>query len=749
MIINKVNLTPIHNFYKSETTAEPANIPQYRQIKELSGITYRDFNINFGARLFRSPENFYEQPFNQKNMPDSMREYLYTDYNERKNIPPALMMKLVFEDINSINSLDFIKRHYKNEPLFENLSDKPKRQARKGIVSEIEALKSEMDEIPLFKDGNSNFGVYVLRKIYFEGKTLNEINKDFKKDLSEAYEGLITSQIDYDDINAYGIKFPKTPFWKSFIVTREDFPYVYRPRKAGEQNALSKERTLSDIMSGNYTTTPRTKKQRYKVKDNDEAKRIGDALINGHGNVQSTEKALRSKGIRDTERLSFVSKYLSQIMSIALEKTHASDEMRSFFENYDNMNKKQKEKLEAYWKNNSQMRELQSLAISDTIKLFFEVYEDGTNMDEFQELLDYANSIKPNREAYLKELEKKQLMYEDIFKDYNPEKHNNTASIPIDTAAHNTAKTTDELLVEEAMKNGAEIFSFIAADGKEYKFVYSPDEMWRKKYKDEYYLMPTAFVNKCINFVQNSKLANEDYYRIMALSHTVPSNELERIMPSEEYNKISEQISKEFSKKNIRASIAAQQAAAEALISRLGEEYIELMGITAYDMCNQAKEKFKINEWTPEERTLVDARYHDYMQPLSDKHVINELSKATVENLAKLGTNAQKVFVCDDMDNLLGANLRENPELKSQLAKALKQFKVFTDYGSSSRFVLRDDVSDAMKMYKARLIIEQFMENHADDYIPYLLVNYDNIGKYITEPDVKMALYNKYYQIKK
>ena len=91
MIINKVNLTPIHNFYKSETTAEPANIPQYRQIKELSGITYRDFNINFGARLFRSPENFYEQPFNQKNMPDSMREYLYTDYNERKNIPPALL----------------------------------------------------------------------------------------------------------------------------------------------------------------------------------------------------------------------------------------------------------------------------------------------------------------------------------------------------------------------------------------------------------------------------------------------------------------------------------------------------------------------------------------------------------------------------------------------------------------------------------------------------------------------------------
>ena len=31
-------------------------------------IAYQDYNINFTARLFRTPANFYEQPFNQSGM---------------------------------------------------------------------------------------------------------------------------------------------------------------------------------------------------------------------------------------------------------------------------------------------------------------------------------------------------------------------------------------------------------------------------------------------------------------------------------------------------------------------------------------------------------------------------------------------------------------------------------------------------------------------------------------------------------
>ena len=164
-------------------------------------------------------------------MPDTMREYLNADYSDRQNMPPAQMLRLVFDDLNEIKSLDFVPRIFPNEPLFKDLTDTPKRNARTGLVSEFESLKSEMDEIPLFKDGTSNLGMYILKKIYLEGKTVSEINKDFKNDISDDYKDLITSEIDHNTTSAYGIKFPRRAFWKSFIATREDFPYVYKPRK--------------------------------------------------------------------------------------------------------------------------------------------------------------------------------------------------------------------------------------------------------------------------------------------------------------------------------------------------------------------------------------------------------------------------------------------------------------------------------------------------------------------------------------
>ena len=34
---------------------------------------YKDYNINFGARLNRTPENFYAQQFNIDNMPDTVK----------------------------------------------------------------------------------------------------------------------------------------------------------------------------------------------------------------------------------------------------------------------------------------------------------------------------------------------------------------------------------------------------------------------------------------------------------------------------------------------------------------------------------------------------------------------------------------------------------------------------------------------------------------------------------------------------
>ncbi len=712
------------------------------------GFAYRDFNVNFGERLFRSPENFYEQPFNQKGMPKTMKDYLYRDYEDRQKMPPNQMLKLVFDDLNYIDNLDYVKRHFE-EPLFEDLTNTPNRNARKGLVSEVEAMKSEMSVAPLFKDGNSNLGVYLLRKIYLEGKTLKEIQKDFKKDLSPIYDGLITSNVEYDTLSAYGIKFPNNAFWKSFTATREDFPYVYKPRKIEGSNlgCEKRERTLSDIMSGNIENTRPARPPKFRIKNESEGKRYGDAILKGHGSHSETEKALRSKGITDKEELSFVSKYLGQIMSVALEKTHASDEMRNFFQNYDNLNKKQREKLSAYWASNQQMRELQSLAITDTIKLFFEAYGADGNNEEFKELLNYADSIKPEREARLAEHERIQKEYYDTLAEelisespVQPVGPTKDEITPVLSAAER-----DAILEQEAIKNGAEIFSFISPAGEHFRYVGNREELFADKIRREYKLMPAAIVSKYHNFIRKSPLISDDYVKTVALVDFVPEFVLEQLMPIDKVLRISSDINKSFDKKYPQNMIAAEQAILARILARLdGEIDQKLVKLMAVDFCNIARNTLKIEDWTDEERKLMDKDYQDYLMPIKNGAEANNICQTIVDSLLSVnpdGNDWVPLNTSDDVHRLLVANLIENPNtLQTDFKKAMKKCGFIEAYGGNARFMLKEDIPDNIKHAKAKLIYEDMVSKYPRVAITFLSTNRENILKYIQEPQLKLTL---------
>ena len=57
---------------KNEDKSKSSDLHQYKTTNK--PFAYRDFNINFTARLFRTPENFYAQPFNQIGLPQTMKE---------------------------------------------------------------------------------------------------------------------------------------------------------------------------------------------------------------------------------------------------------------------------------------------------------------------------------------------------------------------------------------------------------------------------------------------------------------------------------------------------------------------------------------------------------------------------------------------------------------------------------------------------------------------------------------------------
>ena len=162
MKIQKINLyTAINtnNFAPQNNKKQQEERPQ---IKSFNPPAYKDFNISFGDRLFRTPSNFFE--FNQDRLPQSMKEYLNLDYDDRKNMPPAQMWKTVFVDVKNAKNFEEVKKQYPTEPLFENLKDY-NGKAQSSVISQVQALSDEFKTTPLFKDGTSNLGMYLLKKI--------------------------------------------------------------------------------------------------------------------------------------------------------------------------------------------------------------------------------------------------------------------------------------------------------------------------------------------------------------------------------------------------------------------------------------------------------------------------------------------------------------------------------------------------------------------------------------------------------
>lgn len=391
-------------------------------------ITRENYNppaykpISFSARLFRTPENFYEQPFNRDGMPETMKRYLMEDYSDRCHMPPSQMMALVYDDLNEITTLDQAKRIFPDEPLFQDLKE-PSAKARKNIIAGVQLLQDEANPEPLFKNGDNNLGVYILRKIYLEGKTLKEINKDFKNDARAVYSELLP-EIDYQTLKFYGIKYPKQSFWHSFYSNRENFPYVYTPRKDFVHNGK--------IHSVARDTIPHEVKEirRYNLSQKDLDK-MSDSLIKGEGNFVNTKRALKYNRI-DKENCNFLFKYMSPIMSVATDRINLSDKLEEFYrtkgygeitgQDLANLTRKQGAALKEFWNLNPALKEQFSNAIKDTIALFTEEFGADGNNDRFRALLSFAENIKPEREKLKAQNLEKQKYYDEIFTQVDAQK---------------------------------------------------------------------------------------------------------------------------------------------------------------------------------------------------------------------------------------------------------------------------------------------------------------------------------------
>ncbi len=689
-------ITPFrtYNLRQNKREYKPNNI----QNNAYNPIAYND--VAFTARLFRSPEDFYSCPWNKNGMPETMKQYLNADYEDRQHMPPQQMMALVFDDINETKNLEQVKRIFPDEPLFKNLTDVPNKKSRTGILAEIDLMKEENKS--LFKNGKDNLGHYILKKIYLEGKTLKEINEDFNKDKSVYYNGL--SPIEYDTLRAFGIKFPNASFWKSFTHNRANFNYTYTPRKPIARKPVNS--------SSHTAPTPRQRNRFGGVKDW-EVDKLAEALNRGNGNVDETRKQLRKSSVRDEASLNFVAKYMGEINSVVLEKLHVSPEMSEFFENSDNLSKTQKQKLEAYWQD-PERRELRSTIMKDTIKLFFEAYGvDGQN-DDFRELIEYAHSIKPARLAQLEEHNRIQAEYDEMFAELDAQEAENIEAVQ--------PKTFEEHLEDAKKGFNVEEYRF-NIDGNEIVILSNLREALQENIQAETSFMPRAVSNKFTKFVVTNDQLPDSYI----LSKLLQDNGLnlptdDRLMPEDDVHNLTLGLYQDFSDINPLDCRAAQQAVVDAfaLLSENPNPKLMTLGVFEYIPLMKSLPEHGQN-LVRRNSGLINARYSEYRKPLSDSEV-NKISKQIIAMLRNY--DASKTVIDNDsiytgfdaiFTSLSYCLKNQNPaDFKDSITRYVKQ------YGGSTRCLLSKNVSDEMKYAK----MEQFLVN-------YVLDNGRDFGRFV------------------
>ena len=731
------NISPISSQKVLLSSQDNKNLNSNKNIENKSNkqysynpLAYQDYGISFSARLFRTPANFFEQDFNRKGMPETMKNYLFDDYEDRQNMPPAQMMRLVFDDINETKSLEQVKRIYPNEPLFNNLRDIPGRNARTGVIAEIELMKQE--DKSLFKNGQDNLGLYLLKKIYLEGKTLKEINNDFQKDISVYYKGL--SPIKYETLSAFGIKFPNSAFWKSFTATREDFPYEYKPRKAlvlrnnSSHNAISKPKSTNVI----------EKKKFDNVKDW-EIDKLADAMIKGMGSGEETKKQIKKHNIQDRETLGFVAKYMSEINSVVLEKVHASDEMKDFYENYDNLSTSQKNIFKAYWNSDSKIKENRSIAMKDTIKLFMEAYGADGNNEEFKELINYANSIKPARLERQNEHNKIQAEYDKMFAELDAESNVEKKMI------NDVAKKIEDLANEDADKSYT-----IIPNKHEIKYNGDLSEDFKKELQFQMRLLPESFSNRYVKYFLSHPNVSDKYKLSILVENSIPNEYKDLLYTKEEFNKISLGVNRDFTLKYPLVIAACNQSLVELLSEFKPKEAPKMLSLETDQLINLL-EFAGVNDLTKEQRAKLNDNYQEYLRPISSKEDINKINNMLVDFVDSYNENLTN----DSADvaaliELLKANVISNPVLKKDFAKSLKYSKFLEKYGGSARILLKNNVSDDLKKAKMELMLGDLMSLNVIEMTDILSDNLYNLETILKPVNYELyqLLKQKYYQKK-
>lgn len=657
---------------------------------------YKDFNINFRGR---TPENFYAQEFNVKNIPETMKTYLNENYETRKHLPPEQVMNQSFKYLDVIDNFSDVKSTYPDETLFENLHE-ANLKGRTGVLSDIKIAK-EMSDTPLLKDGSDDFGMYLLKKIFLEGKTIKEINKDFyEKDLAPEYKGAVTQPITYGTASAYGIKYPKTDFWNSFIATRDEYKKFIVDLPKQDKNDLKKELAAKFGTSRNTTQNTSTHngteknekapRRKYSIKKY-QRDQIKKDIKDAKADVNKVEKSIRKHFAQDDPEASFIVKYLSPIMTIAADRVHLSEEEKDFAEMLKSKGKKVENLFAQFWKAKPELLDNYSTMITDTIDLFEETYEEGGTIpinNEYQvitdkvknqkpidfvsprflELLDHVQTIVPNRMAKYAKHDELQKEWEEHFKTKYGEIQQETTT-PQETSKTNMA---DQLEIE-AQKNNGKVYTLHGSNGEDIKIVANLDETFGDYIRSQNRGMPSSYVNTMINKALKNPLLTEDAKLSFSVLRLLDRLDDDRILGRTERDCIMNMIRSDMQEETFAASMAMGDVYAS--YSKEPERiYRNLQENNQTKDIQELSKMIMMYGGQADVNAEMNKLYSLYRKPLSDSEIL-KISNSIMDYIRNFDTTfakSEKSVLCMEQDFINSlANVKQMCKDKS-LQKDLK-----------------------------------------------------------------------------
>ncbi len=228
-----MKISPIHGYVnlvqpqKNNNTKENTDTFDNENKNFVLRAKFNDYMLSFGARVDKGLERFYD--VNKDRMPYTVKTYIDT-LPDKKRLTPLDAQRNAFKQLEQTDSIDEIKELFPDEVLFKELKNPEDTKASRGILRSLkeddELLK--LSGIGALKD-KTNLTVYLVKKIFLEAKTIEEINKDLENDLEPDFKADFkfknpdSPYIYPTTLKALGIKMPISEYQQSLRYTRDGY----------------------------------------------------------------------------------------------------------------------------------------------------------------------------------------------------------------------------------------------------------------------------------------------------------------------------------------------------------------------------------------------------------------------------------------------------------------------------------------------------------------------------------------------